>query len=276
MKQNVSAISIFSYPKINLALDILKKDPSDYHEIQTVYHQLEAPVDEIILEDDESGAVAVFCDHPKVPTDRTNTALKAALLLKEHLGVSKGVKITIHKKIPVMSGLGGGASNAVTVLKGLAKLWGIKCCHPELVEGCGAGGIHGNNCILRRIADQIGMDCSFFFAGGTALGEHFGEKITPFPSLPPEIKFEIIETGVEISSRDAYSWIDMNRCGKNKEKTARLIEAIRKQDAKGILANIHNDFEEFVFKKFPKIFNIKRSRFGGCMLCGSGGALLGW
>lgn len=306
-----AAISLFSYPKINLALDILGKSNSGYHEIRTVYHHLSAPADEIILEDDESGAVAVFCDNPKVPTDEKNTAFKAALLVKKYFGILRGVKIAIHKKIPIMSGLGGGTSNAVATLCGLAKLWGIKCCHHELVEGCGKSFMlrqaqHDNHCTLRRIADQIGMDCAFFFnskldlvrsgptrpdltsvsrsrralAGGTALGTHFGEKITSLPALPPEIKFEIIETGVEISSRDAYSWIDLHRCGKNKEKTARLIKAIRKQDVKGILSNLHNDFEEFIFAKFPKLLKMKRGieskKPGRVMLCGSGGALVRW
>lgn len=237
-------------------MDVLNKDLSGYHEIQTVYHQLEAPVDEIILEEMGDSEITVQCDHPKVPTDHTNTALKAALLLQKQFGVSKGVKITIRKKIPIMSGLGGGASNAVAVLKGLAKLWGIS-----------------DENVLRRIADQIGMDCAFFFNGGTALGTHFGEKITQLPALPPEIKFEIIETGVEISSRDAYSWIDLRYCGKNQHKTARLIEALYEQDTESILQNLHNDFEEFIFKKFPKIFSVKRSRSGGCVLTGSGGCL---
>lgn len=262
MKNNhVSAISLFSYPKVNLALDILGKTDSGYHEIRTVYHQLSSPADEIILEDDKSGAIAVLCNHPKVPTDEKNTAFKAALLLKKHFGISRGVKITIDKKIPVMSGLGGGASNAVATLKGLAKLWGI-----------------ADKEVLEKIALQIGMDCSFFFYGDTALGEHFGEKITPLPPLPPEIKFEIIETGVKISSRDAYSWIDLRHCGKNRQKTERLIEAIRKQDVKDIPANLHNDFEEFIFAKFPKLIEIKRNieskKPGRIILCGSGGALM--
>lgn len=269
-----AAISLFSYPKVNLALDILRKDASGFHKIQTVFHELREPFDEIIIEPAPENILEVHCDNSKVPTDDTNTALKAAKLLKVHSGIKKGARIFIKKRIPLMSGLGGGASNAIAALKGLAKLWGISCC----VEP------HASNCLLRRIADQIGMDCAFFFHGGTALGTHFGEKITPLPKLPPEIKFEIIDTGVEISSRDAYSWVDLRRCGKNQEKTQRLIEAIRKQDVKGILANIHNDFEEFIFKKFPKVFDvkqkiakkIKRSGLEGCVLCGSGGALVGW
>lgn len=255
MVDAMDRISLFSYPKVNLALDILGRDASGYHKIQTVFHQLSEPFDELIIESAPDGVLEIKCDNPKVPTDDTNTALKAAKLLKTHIGIKQGARIFIKKRIPLMSGLGGGASNAVAALKGLAKLW---------------GNLHADDCILRRIADQIGMDCAFFFAGGTALGEHFGEKITPLPLLLPGIKFEIIDTGIEISSRDAYSWIDLRRCGKNKEKTQLLIEAIRAQDTKGILENLHNDFEEFVFKKHPSL----QSRITHYIhLTGSGGAL---
>ncbi|MBI4994558.1 4-(cytidine 5'-diphospho)-2-C-methyl-D-erythritol kinase [Candidatus Peregrinibacteria bacterium] len=268
-------ISILSYPKINLALDILGKTPSGYHEIQTVFHQLKEPVDEIILENREDGILEVTCDNPKVPLDETNTVLKAVRLLKKYLGaLCLGAKIFIRKRIPLMSGLGGGASNAVAALKGLAELREINCCtaRDKIRDK------HAANCILRKIADQIGMDCQFFFDGGTALGSHFGEKITPLPALPPEIKFEIIETGIEISSHQAYNQIDLNRCGKNFKKTKALIAAIRASDPKNILENLHNDFEEFIFEKYPRLVEKKREielkNSASCiMLCGSGGCL---
>lgn len=261
MSKTGSTISIFSYPKINLALDILRRDKSGYHEIQTVFHELKEPADEIILENREDGILEIECDNPKVPLDGTNTVLKAARLLKKYIGAQDvprlGAKIFIKKRIPLMSGLGGGSSNAVAALKGLARLWNINCC-PARDRICDK---HGADCLLRKIADQIGMDCQFFFDGGTALATHFGEKITPLPPLPPEIKFKIIETGVEISSRRAYSQINLARCGKNTEKTKKLIAAIRAGDTEKILKNLHNDFEEFIFKKSP------------ALLCGSGGAL---
>lgn len=293
-------ISIFSYPKINLTLDILRRDKSGYHEIQTIFHELKEPFDEIILENRKDGVLEVACDNPKVPLDGTNTVLKAAKLLKKYIGAQDvprlGAKIFIKKRIPLMSGLGGGSSNAVAALKGLAKLWEVCHCEGDLAteaihltqhrllrharnDNYVRNDIHAPDCILRKIADQIGMDCQFFFNGGTALATHFGEKITPLPPLPPEIKFEIIETGVEISSRRAYSQINLARCGKNAGKTEKLIAAIRAGDTKNILKNLHNDFEEFIFEKYPQLREIKykiesKSRKTRTILCGSGGALV--
>lgn len=275
-------LSLKSYPKINLALDILKKDASGYHEIQTIFHMLPEPFDELIIEELAEDKIKIGCDNPALPLDDTNTVLKAAKLLKRQAGVKGGAKIFLKKKIPLMSGLGGGSSNAVVALKGLARLWAIRCC---------ADGSHKDSqCLLRKIAAQIGMDCAFFFYGGTALGEHFGEKITPLPALPSSIKFEIIETGIEISSHWAYRQINLQQCAKNLDKTKKLIAAIRAGGNKEILENIHNDFEEFVFAapawgrhspwlaKHPKLREIKKRELqknpqNKIILCGSGGAL---
>ncbi len=252
-------VSVFSYPKINLALDILRKDSSGYHEIQTVFHQLKEPRDEIILEEAEDGILEVKSDNPKVPTDETNTVLKAALLLKKQMNIKKGARIFIKKRIPLMSGLGGGSRNAVAALQALARLWGVKC-------------------PLLHIASQIGMDCAFLFSGGTALGEHFGEKITPLPLLPSRIKIQIIDTGVQISSAWAYQNIDIIKCAVDAKKTERLICALHRGDEVEVLNNLHNDFEEFIFEKYPALLKKKREieskKSGRVFLCGSGGALV--
>lgn len=266
---DAKTIILKSYPKVNLALDILGIAENGYHKIQTVFHLLNGSFDEIILQ--PANRTTVDSDNPHLPTDKTNTVTKAALLLQKHGRIRKGAKIFIRKHIPLMSGLGGGASNAVDALKGLAKLWDIKCCNdPDS---------HVDpNCILRKIANQIGMDCAFFFDGGTAIGENFGEKITQLLPLPADIKFEIIKTGVEISSRSAYQSVDIARCGKNTAKTKALIDAIRSGDTRRIIENAHNDFEEFILKTAPSLAQkeraAKKQKPGRILLCGSGGALV--
>lgn len=260
-------LTIKSFPKINLALDILKKTRSGYHEIQTVFHQLQKPFDELVLTRTDDNDIKVECDNPKMPLDKTNTVLKAALLLKRYVGGRCGAKIFIKKRIPLMSGLGGGASNAVAALKGLAKIWGGKCCEDMRHQT--------SKCLLRRIADQIGMDCAFFFFGGVAFGEHFGEKITPLPVLPSAINIRVIDTGIEVSSYSAYQMVEFKKCAQNKEKTKQLIASLRRHDADGILENLHNDFEQFVFKKHPRLAVVKQrlSPLKKILLCGSGGCL---
>lgn len=271
MIKKTSAISVFSYPKVNLALDICGKDESGYHDILTIFHELKSLVDELIIEECDGGGIEVACDNSRLPIDETNTVVKAAKLLQSQMGVRKGAKIFLKKKIPLASGLGGGSSNVVAALKTLAQLWEFKCC--EIVLG-----IHRNDCVLKRLSAQIGMDCPFFFNGGTALGSHFGERLSEFPLPPKEIKFEIIETGVEISSREAYSQIDLQKCGRNIEKTKNLMAALRAYDSEKIMGNLHNDFEIYAFEKYPKLLAIKQKteaeKPGRVLLCGSGGAMV--
>ena len=288
----MSSMVAFSYPKINLALDIFGVAPSGHHYISTVFHQLSAPADEIIIKSAPHGFLEVKCDNPRVPIGETNTVYKAADLLRKHVADKNcGAKIFIKKKIPIASGLGGGSSNAVAALKGLAKLWGFNC-HCDARRGAPKqsglfrflrNGRHNSACPLRKIANQIGMDCNFFFDGGTALGEHFGERITPLPAPPASLFFEIIETGVPISTQWAYENIDLKKCSMQQGKTEKLIQALRTGDANGIIENLHNDFEQFIFSAHPELKKKKREaeiviarsgRVGRVLLCGSGGVLI--
>lgn len=303
-------IVVRSYPKVNLALDVLRRTESGYHEIQTVFYQLSEPCDEIILESALDGILEINSDCSELPCDETNTVYKAAHLLQQHAKISHGAKIFIKKRIPIMAGLGGGSSNAVAALKGLAKFWKIPCCagFPNIVDVSPfvpghklknktatrqtAGDFrHADTCLLRPLVNQIGMDCAFFFdvpapaaampGLHAALGTHFGEKITPLPPLPKNLYAEIIETGVEISTRTAYENLDLSSCGKNLKKTGCLIEGLRECNPQKILRNIHNDFEESVFTAYPELLNKKHelqktygNKTARILLCGSGGALV--
>lgn len=253
-------MKIYSPAKVNLCLDILRRDVSGFHEIQTVYQEIPEFFDEIELRETPRW-ITVECENPDVPLDHTNTAYKGAKAMQEHFRINRGIEIKIHKKIPVFSGLGGGSSNAATVMKALNELWNI---HAPLAE-------------LIKLSHQISMDAAFFFYGGTAFGTHFGEKITLLPPLPKDLKIEIIDTGVKISSHDAYSWIDLSQCGKNIDKTKKLIEGLHEKNSQKILENLHNDFEPFIFGKFPILIkhteqNYKKTGLRP-VLSGSGGAL---
>ena len=200
--------------KINLALDILGQDPSGYHKIQTIFHEI--PLHDIVEIKKIPKGIKIECTDPSVPTDEKNTVHKAIKLL----GLD-GYHIKITKNIPPRSGLGGASSNAATALKALA---------PK----------HKN---LEDLAAKIGMDVPFFMNGGTALGEHFGEKITPLPHIE-NLKIELKFSDQQVETRDAYSKLDLSLCGKNVTKTEKMLTAIRTGNTKEIIKNIHNDFQK--------------------------------
>ena len=228
-------MKIKSPAKINLALDILGRDPSDYHFIQTIFHEIDLH-DVIEIKKIPKG-IEIECTNQDIPTDETNTVHKAVKLL----GLD-GFRIHITKNIPPKSGLGGGSSNAAAVLKALA---------PDLGKE-----------ELAKLAAKIGMDTPFFIYGGTALGTHFGEKITPLPEIKDlNIELEFRSNG--ISTKETYSKIDLAQCGKNTQKTEEMLAAIRAGDPRKIIKNIHNDFQKT--EGPPYLTGSGRARFNICL-----------
>lgn len=197
--------------KINLALDVLGKDQSGYHFIRTVFQETPELYDEIEIE--ESAA---------------STENQVAIFLKKKFGIEKNVKIKIAKNIPRGSGLGGESSCAAAILKALNKIWELKLTADE----------------LQKIAAKFGMDAPFFILGGTTLGTHFGEEITPLPFLK-NITFTIIPRFSQNfeKTKTAYAGLDLKKCGHSKNMTEKLIAAIKNNDHKAVIENIHNDFE---------------------------------
>lgn len=134
---------ILAPAKINIYLEVLGKRPDGYHELRTIMVPLgfgdeifisEAPC-EITL--DAPGCACPYQD---------NLAYRAARLFLDKTGIPKGVTIRVVKRIPIGAGLGGGSSDASSVLLGLNRLFGAGLCREELA------GLAGN----------LGADCPFF------------------------------------------------------------------------------------------------------------------
>ena len=149
-----------SYAKVNLGLEVLGTRADGYHELRTLFQTIGL---HDTLDLSPASEVSVRCDHPDVPTDHTNLAARAALALRRYGRVTEGVAIAITKRIPVGGGLGGGSSNAASVLLALDRWWGL---------GLGRGG-------LLPLARSLGADVPFFLFGGTALGLARGDEVYP-------------------------------------------------------------------------------------------------
>ena len=150
-----------SFAKVNLGLEVLGMRADGYHELRTIFQTISLH-DDVELRP-HADAIEVRCDHPQVPTDKTNLAHRAAEELRRFAGISKGVTITITKRIPVAGGLGGGSSNAAVVLIGLDRLWRL---------GLGTARLH-------PLARRLGADVPYFLMGGTALGLGRGDEVYP-------------------------------------------------------------------------------------------------
>ncbi len=157
-------LTVLAPAKLNLTLEVLAKRPDGFHEIRSV-------IQTISLNDSlhfQLGQGLTFkCDSPEWLPEKSLVS-KAAGLLQETTGCSRGAIVEVTKRIPLISGLGGDSSDAAVVLRGLNQLWNLGLSTQELV----------------RLASQLGSDVAFFLYGGTALIRGRGEIVTPLPPLP--------------------------------------------------------------------------------------------
>ena len=177
--------------KINLTLEVLKKRDDGYHEIASVIQAIDLCD---MLSFEAGSGVEIVCDDPAWQA-KESLIPKAASLLREHCAAAKGVKITLSKRIPLLSGLAGDSSCAAATLKGLNSLWELSYTRGQLAE----------------FAAGLGSDIAFFLSGGTALLQGRGEIVSPLPTLPemwlvllmPQVERTIGKTGKLYSSLQA-------------------------------------------------------------------------
>ncbi|MBU0980141.1 MAG: 4-hydroxy-3-methylbut-2-enyl diphosphate reductase [Nanoarchaeota archaeon] len=235
-----------SYAKINLCLDVLGKRKDGYHDVETIFQQIEL-YDELILEPADS--IRLKCNIKELENE-DNLAFKTAKLLKEHHHVKNGVSIQLKKNIPVGSGLSGGSSNAAAVMKGLNIMWKLGLSQKELM----------------RQGKELSMDLPFHIVGGTCLGTGRNDIIEKLKDLP-KYHVVLVHPGFGVSTKDAYSGLELNAVGK-KRSSRKFMESYD-------LDLMHNDFEATVFKKHPELAQIKQKLGGHALMSGSGSCVFG-
>ncbi len=230
-----------SYAKVNLYLKIGKKLSSGYHNIQSVMQKIELS-DTISIEPISEDKIIVECTNKELENEK-NLAYMASLMLKKNFKIRHGVKIFIEKNIPLEAGLGGGSSNAATVLTHLNKLWGLRLKDKKLIE----------------LASELGSDVPFFIGENAALVEGIGDKIKKLKKSF-SLNIVLINPGFRISTKWAYALFDKQRPKiKSKADINALIKAIERKDIGEIAENLHNDFEPIVMKKYKVINEIKEN-----------------
>lgn len=149
--------------KLNLTLEVLGKRSDGYHEIRSVLQTIDL-CDTLHFENGQG--IIIECDMPGWSAEESLVTRTVALLQEVAAG-SRGARIEIEKRLPLMSGLGGDSSDAAAVLRGLNELWELGLSQEKLLD----------------LAARLGSDVSFFLQGGAALAEGRGEIIKPLPGL---------------------------------------------------------------------------------------------
>jgi 4-diphosphocytidyl-2-C-methyl-D-erythritol kinase len=225
--------------KLNLLLHVLGRRPDGYHELQTVFRLIDR-ADRIGIEVRKDGALRF-----SGPFGDDNLCLRAARLLKQSTGSPLGADIALEKILPVGGGLGGGSSDAATVLLALDRLWKLELSRVRLLE----------------LGAQLGADVPFFVFGRNALGEGIGERLTALELAPAW--YLVITPQVAVSTKEIFS---VALTGKSKR--LKIPPFFAGQGA--------NDLEPVVVARYPEVaaqLAWLRSRCPQARMTGSGACL---
>lgn len=248
-------MKINAYAKINLGLRVVDKRSDGFHNIETVFHRIHL-FDEITLQ--HSDSISVTCTNPQIPINNDNLCWKAVELLQREAGVTSGAKIHIVKNIPVGAGLGGGSSNAATVLKHLPALWNIRV----------------DNSVLEKAALQLGSDVPFFLKDSTAYAQGRGEKLSYFQLRLP-YWIVVVYPNIHVSTPWAYTALSERRGGIAPNRQPMINDF----SIAHLPLILENDFEEVVFEQYPHIKEIKIRlvKLGAkyALMSGSGSSVFG-
>ncbi len=256
--------------KINLFLDVVGKRANGYHDIQSIIMPVSL-ADDINIEI-TGGAVQTTveienghscCDF-RLPDSESNIATKIARALQKETGCQKGAKIHITKRIPVGGGMGGGSSNAATVLMTLDNLWGT--------------GLSGDRLI--SIGASIGCDIPAFIIGKTVMVEGVGDIVRTMKVSEKCADWWVtmVNPGFQVPTADIYTRYDSVLTSSRKDIN-NISFALKTGDFGQAAEGLFNGLQDTVFRKYPLIavFAEALSRAGseGVLLCGSGASLFG-
>ena len=244
-----------SFAKINLFLKILNKRADNYHNIHSLFLEIDF-YDEIIFK--PSLEFKITYEGINVPTDKTNLIFKAYQLISSKYNIKDAVSIHLKKNIPLFAGLGGGSSNAAQTLLALNKMWNLK--------------IKKNG--LERLGLSIGADVPFFINGGLQEVKGIGDKLLPLLFDDNESYFLLLVVpDVKISTKWAYEKI--NKYLHSNKKLYKFRGSLNEFDWE----LYDNDFEELVISTYPEIGKIKgdllKSGAKFASLSGSGSTVFG-
>ena len=199
-----SEIELYAPAKVNLHLEVLHKRQDGYHNIRSLFIAVSL-FDRIVIRSLKEKGKCTVTGNCGVKS-RVNLAVKAYNLFKKAAGINNGVSILLEKNIPKGAGLGGGSSDAASVIKGLNRLFNTGL--PIEVQ--------------QHIASELGNDVPFFLNGTAAFIEGTGGIIK---SLIPRLDFTIllINPGVHISTKEAFSKLDRTVYGEDNLLTKEVL-----------------------------------------------------
>jgi 4-diphosphocytidyl-2-C-methyl-D-erythritol kinase len=241
--------------KINLCLHVLGKRADGYHDLAMLMQRITL-YDHLTIRLVPTSGVRVQCAGLELPPGQDNIAARAARRLLELSGRSDGVEIDIRKEIPVAAGLGGGSSNAATVLMGLNEMLDLGLSKKQLMtEGV-----------------VLGADVPFFIFEETAWATGIGDVLEKSGGLP-SVWYVLVNPGLAVSTAWVYGNLRLTS-PRDDLKIPRFSRTVE-----DLVSHLHNDLEQVTVGRFPPIGEIKKRlvKLGahGALMSGSGSTVFG-
>jgi 4-diphosphocytidyl-2-C-methyl-D-erythritol kinase len=245
--------SFLAPAKINLFLHITGQRADGYHLLQTVFRILDL-YDKIRLKTTTDGTIKRVNDVAGVTAEQ-DLCIRAAKLLQQHTQCSLGVEIFVEKNIPMGGGLGGGSSDAATVLLALNRLWGLNLRRNELMS----------------LGLKLGADVPFFIFGKNAWAEGVGEKLEAINLC--DAYYVVLNPNIHISTAQIFANKQLTK--NTIPKTMSDFSGAAKLTACNLIAEFTNDLEKIVCSEYPAVLDCLNwlSQFGDARMSGSGASV---
>lgn len=215
---------IKAFAKINLAIDVKKKDENGYHDIDMV--TLPITLHDVLEMEQLISRHGIFItsDDPSLICDEGNLAFKALKAMEDNFSFSKGYRIQIYKRIPMNAGLGGGSADAAGIIRAICKLYNMDAHDPKII----------------KVARSIGSDVPFCLLNKPARVLGTGENIIPLDSKL-DYHVIIIKPHKGLSTKDVYEKYDtIPEEEREHPDISALIEAIKIGDEQKMFENMKN------------------------------------
>ena len=232
-------IELKAYGKINLGLDVIRKRPDGYHDLDMIMQMVDV-YDDIVITKNKTGKIEVKTDTAVLSNGKDNLAYMAAKMLMDEFKIKDGVNIYINKRIPIAGGMAGGSSDCATTLMGINQLFELGLSKEELME--------------RGV--KLGADVPYCVLGGTAIARGIGEVLTPLPA-PADCHVIIAKPPVSVSTAYVYGHIKPLKITKRPDIEA-MAQSIKDGDLKKMASLIYNVMEDVTVGEYPIISEIKQ------------------
>jgi len=230
----MDSVLLKSFSKVNIGLKIFNRRPDGYHNIHTVFQEIDFH-DNIILKKRNSGC-RFTSNVDWLSNNGSNLCVKAWQCLVDRFDIA-GIDIELQKNIPPGSGLGGGSSNAACVLKGISQLYSLN--------------ISLNN--LQKIGSSIGADVPFFIKGGCQIGSGIGDQLV---KVDHPIKNTLLLVMPEIHIDTKITFKKFKKILDYNQEKVNFANFIEKD--KFFFKFFENDFETIIVPAYPEIGQIKK------------------